>query len=146
MHPIKLGQVTYVFDHAELIGTGFRTAQCTPKPTAMPSIGSRATSIKKIMCTQQSYCFTVHQDQPYTMSGCWVTSWSGCGLCCWCTLGSSVTCSNQLSMVKNIYMDTKINLLWCKWAELGVMDIRKLFKFYKACLVKRTGSLMKSLI
>ena len=37
-----------------------------------------------------------------------------CCHCCWCwcccTLSSSETCSNQLIMVKNIYLDTKINL------------------------------------
>ena len=27
-------------------------------------------------------------------------------------------CSNQLSMVKNIYVDTKIGLLWCQGAVL----------------------------
>ena len=68
------------------------------------------------------------------MSGSWTTSWSGPGPCClhcywrWSTSGSSETCSNQLSMVKNIYLDTKlgqnidldtkINLLWCLGAEL----------------------------
>ena len=61
-----------------------------------------------------------HQDQPSMMSGSWVTPWSGPGNCCWhccwcwCTLGSSETCSNQLSMVKNIYLDTKINILQCQ--------------------------------
>ena len=34
------------------------------------------------------------------------------------TSGSSETCYNQLSMVKNLYLDTKINLLWCHRAEL----------------------------
>ena len=42
----------------------------------------------------------------------WHCSW------CWCTSVSSVTSFNQLSIVKNIYLDTKINLLQCKWAEL----------------------------
>ena len=32
-------------------------------------------------------------------------------------MGSSETCSNQLSMVKNIYLDTKINFLRCQGAE-----------------------------
>jgi len=75
-----------------------------------------------------------HQDQPSMMSGSWVTLWSGpgphCWHCCWCwcpsessetcwcTSDSSETCSNQLSMVKNIYLDTKINLLQCQGAEL----------------------------
>ena len=65
-----------------------------------------------------------HKDQPPMMSGRWVTPWSGpgshCWHCCWCwcTSGSSETCSNQLSMVKNIYLDTKINLLRCQGAEL----------------------------
>ena len=40
-----------------------------------------------------------------------------CSLC-WCTSDSSVTCSNQISMVKNIYLDIKINLLQCQRAEL----------------------------
>ena len=54
----------------------------------------------------------------------WVTPWSGSGPCfchcswCWCTWGRSKTSSNQLSRVKNIYFDTKINLLWCQGAEL----------------------------
>ena len=67
---------------------------------------------------------SLFQDQPSTMSGSWVTPWSGSGPCCWhrwwClgTSGSSETCSNQLSMVKNLYLDTKINLLWCQGAEL----------------------------
>ena len=65
-----------------------------------------------------------HQDQPSIMPGSWVTPWSDPGPCCWhccwcwCTLGSSETCSNQLSMVKNIYLDTKINILRCQGAEL----------------------------
>ena len=65
-----------------------------------------------------------HQDQHSMMSGSWVTPWSGPGNCCWhccwcwCTLGSSETCSNQLNMVKNIYLDTKINLQRCQGAEL----------------------------
>ena len=65
-----------------------------------------------------------HQDQPSTMPGSWVTPWSGPGPCCWhcswcwCTSDSSVTCSNQLSMVKNIYLDIKINLLWCQEASM----------------------------
>ena len=58
------------------------------------------------------------------MSGSWVTAWSSPGPCCWhcywCwgTSDSSETSSNQLSMVKNIYLDTKINLLWCQGAEI----------------------------
>ena len=58
------------------------------------------------------------------MPGSWVTPWCGPGSCCWhswwcwCTSGSSETCSNQLNMVKNIYLDTKINLLRCQAAEL----------------------------
>ncbi len=58
------------------------------------------------------------------MPGSWFTPWSGYGPCCWhcswcwCTSGSSETSSNQLSMVKNIYLDTKINLLRWKGAEL----------------------------
>ena len=65
-----------------------------------------------------------HQDQPSTMKQYWVTPWSGSGPCfchcswCWCTWGRSKTSSNQLSRVKNIYFDTKINLLWCQGAEL----------------------------
>ena len=58
------------------------------------------------------------------MPGRWVTFLSGPGPCCWqfcwcwCTSGSSETCSSQLSMVKNRYLDTKFNLLWCQEAEL----------------------------
>ena len=33
-------------------------------------------------------------------------------------MGGSETCFNQLIMVKNIYLDTKINLLRCQGAEL----------------------------
>ena len=66
----------------------------------------------------------IWQDQPSTMPGSWVTSWSGPGPCCWqfcwrwCTSGSSETCSSQLSIVKNRYLDTKIYLLWCQEAEV----------------------------
>ena len=54
----------------------------------------------------------------------WVTPWSSSGPYCWhfslscCISGSSKTYSNQLSMVKNIYLDTKINLLRCQGGEL----------------------------
>ena len=59
-------------------------------------------------------------DQPSTMPERQVTYWSGPGPCCWCWCisGSSETCSSQLSMVKIIYLDTKIYLLWCQKAEL----------------------------
>ena len=65
-----------------------------------------------------------HQDRPSMMPGSRVTPWSGSGPCywhcywCWCISGSCVTYFNQLSMVKNIYLDTKINPLWCQGAEL----------------------------
>ena len=65
-----------------------------------------------------------HQDQLSIMPESWVTPWSGPGpchwQCCWCccTSGSSETCTSQLSMVKNIYLDTKIYLLRCQEAEL----------------------------
>ena len=65
-----------------------------------------------------------YQDQPSTMPGSWVIPWSDpgpyCWHCslCWCKSDSSVTCSNQLSMVKNIHLDIKINLLQCQGAEL----------------------------
>ena len=62
-----------------------------------------------------------HQDQPSTMPRIWVTPWSGHGPChwrCWCTFGSSEMCSSQHSVVKNIYLDTKIYLLRCQEAEL----------------------------
>ena len=48
----------------------------------------------------------------------WHCSW------CWCTSVSSVTSFNQISIVKNIYLDTKINLLQCKWAELH-LEVRE---------------------
>ena len=60
------------------------------------------------------------------MPGRWVTPWSGpwpsCWHCLWClwTSVGSETCSNQLSMVKNKYLDTKINLLQCQGAELHI--------------------------
>ena len=59
-------------------------------------------------------------DQPSTMPERQVTYWSGPGPCCWCwcSSGSSDTFSGQLSMVKNIYLDTKISLLSCQGAEL----------------------------
>ena len=65
-----------------------------------------------------------HQDQLSIMPESWVTPWSGPGpchwQCCWCccTSGSSETCTSQLSMVKNIYLDTKIYLLRCQGVEL----------------------------
>ena len=40
-----------------------------------------------------------------------------CLYCCWCTSGISVTCSNKLSMVKNLHLETKINLIWCQGPE-----------------------------
>ena len=46
---------------------------------------------------------------------CWQCCW--CCLCC-CTSGISETCSSPLIMIKNIYLDTNINLLWCLGAEL----------------------------
>ena len=67
---------------------------------------------------------SIHQDLPSIMPGSWITPWSGPGLCwwhcfwCWCSSGSSDTFSGQLSIVKNIYLDTKINLLSCQGAEL----------------------------
>ena len=60
------------------------------------------------------------------MPGRWVKPWSGpwssCWHCLWClwTSVGSETCSNQLSMVKNKYLDTKINLLQCQGAELHI--------------------------
>ena len=65
-----------------------------------------------------------HQDQRSSMKESWVAPWSGsgpsCWHCswCWCTSSSSETSSNQLRMVKNIYLDTKNNLLRCQGAEL----------------------------
>ena len=47
----------------------------------------------------------------------------------WCTFFSSDTCSNQLSMVKNIYMDTKINLLQCQRAGFSVEQHRQMTVF-----------------
>ena len=58
---------------------------------------------------------------------------------CWCTSGISVTCSNKLSMVKNLHLETKINLIgswtpcsgpgpwwwhcsWC-WCTSGTYEI-----------------------
>ena len=67
-----------------------------------------------------------HQNHPSIMPGRWVTPWSGpwssCWHCLWClwTSVGSETCSNQLSMVKNKYLDTKINLLQCQGAELHI--------------------------
>ena len=64
------------------------------------------------------------QNHPSMYLGSWVIPWSSHGPCCWhclwcwCTSDSSEICSNQLGMVKNIYVDTKINLLWCQGAEL----------------------------
>ena len=66
-----------------------------------------------------------HENHP-KLPGSWVTPWSGPRSCCWhcfwcwCPSDSSETCSNQLRMVKNIYLDTKINLLWCQGAELHI--------------------------
>ena len=41
---VDLGVQIYVFDLAELIGTGFRTVSFAIAPTTMPTIGARATS------------------------------------------------------------------------------------------------------
>ena len=65
-----------------------------------------------------------HQDLHSTMLRSWVAPWSGPGpihwQCCWClcTSDSSETCSSQLSLVKNIYLDTTIYLLRCQEGEL----------------------------
>ena len=82
-----------------------------------------------------------HQDQPSMMPGSWVTPWSGSGPCCWpccwcwCTSGGSETCSNQLSMFKNIYLDTKINPLQCQGAELQLPGPRATLKRTKTLLL-----------
>ena len=47
----------------------------------------------------------------YTLKWTWTLLLQCCW--CWCTSASSKTGSNQLSMVENIYLDTKIILLWC---------------------------------
>ena len=59
------------------------------------------------------------QNHPSVFVGSWVIPWSSHGTCCWHCFWSdfSETCSNQPRMVKNIYLDTKINLSrWhCSW-------------------------------
>ena len=50
----------------------------------------------------------------------WSGPWPCCWYCCWCwwTSDGSETCSNEVSMVKNIYLGTKIILLLCQGDEL----------------------------
>ena len=67
-----------------------------------------------------------HQNHPSIMPGRWVTPsswpWPSYWHCLWCLWTSFVseTFSNQLSMIKNKYLDTKSNLLQRQGAELHI--------------------------